>query len=116
MHEPREKALPDVLKERSGKEPRLTQDLKPVADTEHPTTSPSEILDRLHHGRELGERAGAKVIPVREAARKNDEVRVLEIGVAMPHRKRLRVEELAKDVQHVLITISTREDDDSDSH
>jgi hypothetical protein len=116
MHEPREEALTDVLKERAGKETGLAQDLKPVTDTEYPTTSPSEILHCLHHGRELGERAGAKIIPVRETTRKNDEVGVLEIGVPMPYRKRLSVEKLTKDVQHVLVTISPREDNNRDSH
>jgi hypothetical protein len=116
MNEARKEPLPDVFKERTRKEPRLAQNLKSVTDTKHLSTTTSELLHRLHHWRELRERPGAKVIPVRKPTGQHDEVRLLQIGIPMPHRKGLGVEKLTEDVHHVLVTIRTWEDDDGDSH
>jgi hypothetical protein len=116
MNEPREEPLPNVLKERPRKEPRLTKDLKAVTDTKHLSTTTGEVLNRLHNRRELRERPRSKVVPVRESARKNDEVGLLEIGIPMPNRKGLGLQKLTEDMHNVLVTIRTWEDDDGDSH
>ena len=62
----------------------LTQNLKPIADTEHGHAAVCGIDDGVHHRREASDRTAPQVIPVREAARKNDRVDVLHVVIAVP--------------------------------
>ena len=56
--------------------------MEAVADTEHRATVIGERDDRLHDRRELGDRADAQIVAVGEAARDDDRVDPLEVGVA----------------------------------
>jgi hypothetical protein len=116
VNELREKATANILKENAWQEPRLTQDLKAVTDTEHPAPFLSEISYGVHNGRKLSERTRAKVITVREATWKNNEVRLFKIRVAMPNRIRFGFEELAENVHNILVAVCSWEYNDRDSH
>jgi len=56
-----------------------------IPTTPAPTTSGGVALHRLHHRAEPGDGAGPEVIAVAEPARQDDDIRALQIGVAVPH-------------------------------
>ena len=57
-----------VGQQRAGQQAGLAQHLEAVADAEHRTALGGEPRDRVHHRREAGDRAGAQVVAVGEAA------------------------------------------------
>ena len=65
----------------------LRQDLKSVADAQHQAARGRELLDRLHNGREVSDGAGAKIIPIGEAAGHQDRIAVLKLLELSCHRK-----------------------------
>src|SRR5207247_2215277 len=67
--------------QRPGQQPRLAQDLEAVADAQHEATLAGVPRHGVHDGRELGQRAAAEVVAVREAARQDDAVRAAEHAV-----------------------------------
>ena len=82
-----------------------------------PTTGPPrgrEVRDRLHHGREAGDSAGAQVVAVGEAAGDDHRVDALRARVAVPEDLALRAELLDRE-DHVLFAVRAREQDDADA-
>ena len=75
-----------VGQQRAGQQARLAQDLEAVADAEHRAAVGGELGDRLHHRREAGDRAGAQVVAVGEAAGHDDRVDAREVAVAVPEQ------------------------------
>src|SRR5207237_1355815 len=87
---PRQKLEPRVPHQPARQEPRLAQDLKPVADAEDRPAGARVRGDGAHDRREPGDRARAKVIAVAEAPRQDHDVGVPQVGVAVPHVVRVR--------------------------
>ena len=74
----------------AGHQPGLGQHLEAVADAQHrPAAASACVAHRRHHRRESGQRAGAQVVAVAEAAGHDHGVDAPQIGVAVPQRDRL---------------------------
>ena len=72
-------------------EPCLAEHLEAVADAEHAAPLTGELGHGLHHRREAGDRAGAEVVAVGEAAGDDDGVDALQVAVAVPEDLRVAV-------------------------
>src|SRR5262249_17927523 len=73
-----------VDEQRPGQQPGLAEDLEAVADPQHRPAAASVVGDRLHRGREAGDRAGAQVVAVGEPARDDDRVGAAKVVVLVP--------------------------------
>src|SRR5207253_4462765 len=105
-----------IAHQRARQEAHFGEHLKAVADAEHQATRRGVTPDRLHDRSELRQRAGAQIIAVREAAGDDYAVNAFEIRLLVPKHFRLGAEEIARDVQRVVIAIGTGEDDDAEFH
>ncbi len=78
-----------IAEQRAGQQAGFHQNLEAVADAQHQPAGGGELLDRLHHRRELGDGAAAQVIAVGEAAGQNDGIHVAERRGIVPDELRL---------------------------
>src|SRR5680860_1510445 len=81
-----QKAEAAVLSQRSGEQPRLAQDLEPVADADHEAAVASMGRDRVHYRGEACDGAGAKVVAVGETAGQDDDVGAVKVGLSVPQK------------------------------
>src|SRR2546428_4913863 len=72
--------------------------------------------DRLHDRSELRERAGPEVIAVCKSARDDHAVDALQIRVFVPQHFSFGAEDVARDVERVVIAVGTGENDDTEFH
>ena len=73
-----------VSRQRAGKKMGLTQNLEPVADTEHGHAAMCSVDDGAHHRREASDRTTPQVVPIGEATWKNNRVDVLHVVITVP--------------------------------
>ena len=78
-----------VGQQRAGQQARLAEHLEAVADPEHEAAGGGELGHLLHHRREAGDRAGAQVVAVGEAAGDDHRIDALQVAVAVPQDHRL---------------------------
>ena len=78
----------DVADHRAGQQMRLAQDLEPVADAEHRQAALGGPNHLTHDRREPGDRTGAQVIAVTEAAGQDDRIHIGKRIGCMPQRDR----------------------------
>ena len=97
-----------------GSRPRLAQHLKAVADPEHDPAGARELGHLLHHRREAGDRPGAQVVAVGEAARHDHRVDALQVAVAVPQDHRLA--DPLRGQQRVDLVTGAGEADDAELH
>ena len=97
-----------VLLQRAGQQPGLGEHLETVADADHRTARGREFADRGHHRREAGQRAGAEVVAVREAAGNDDRVDAVDGRVGVPAQLRFRAQALDRP-HHVELAVGARE-------
>ncbi len=110
-------ALVRVAGERAGQEPRLGEDLEPVANAEHVPAALRVRADGPENRAHFGDGAGTKVVPVAESAGDRDEVRPRgKLRVRMPGDVRLEAAHVAERVDHLGIGIGSGEDDDASAH
>ena len=83
---------PGVLLQRAREQPGLGEHLEAVADADDRAAGRGELGDRVHHRREPGDRAGAQVVAVGEAAGHDHRVDAAHgrVGVAERARPRRR--------------------------
>ena len=105
-----------VAHQRAGQQPRLGEHLEAVADAEDQAAVRGVAADRLHHRRELRERAGAEVVAVCEAARDDHAVGAVQVGLLVPEELRLFAEDVLGDVQRVVVAVRAGKDDDREFH
>src|SRR5262249_30397603 len=105
-----------VAHQRARKQAGFRQNLKAVANTEHQAALRGELLDGLHHRRELCKRSAAQVIAVSEAARKDHGIDITELRLIVPEELRLLSENSRDRVPGVVVAVASREDDDSEFH
>ena len=82
-----------------------------------PTTGPPAAAnspDRVHHRREAGDRAGAQVVAVGEAAGDDDRVDAVRSCLAVPERARPRRRAARRAQLHVELAVRPREQHDPD--
>src|SRR5436190_2932833 len=96
--------------------PGVAQDLEAVADAQHEATLAGVPRHGVHDGRELGQRAAAEVVAVREAARQDDAVRAAERAVLVPERHRLVAQHAFGGAQRVAVVVGAGEDDHPPAH
>ena len=105
-----------VPQERPGKEPGLAEDLEAVAAPEHQPAAGHEARQRLDDRRAARHGARPQVVAVGEAARQDEAIEAVDIGVPVPHVLDRLVEHLGDDVVEVHVTPRAREDHDAESH
>src|SRR6266511_2596481 len=105
-----------VSHQRAGKQADLGEDLESVADAENESAAGGVTPDRLHDRSEFRERAGAEIVAIREPAGDDDAVDAFEVGVFVPEHFRFRAEEVARDVERVVIAVGTGQNDDAEFH
>ena len=93
---------------------RLAQHLEAVADPHDRATALRVVGDRIHHGREARDRAGAEVVAVREAPGDHDGVHTLRGRIAVPEHLGRRAERLdgPRDIE---LAVRAREHDHTDA-
>ena len=84
-HRPGEEPQPGISHQATRQEPRLAQDLEAVANAEHRAAGARVLGYGAHHPREPGDRAGAQIVSVAEAAGEDYHVGLPQIAVAMPY-------------------------------
>ncbi|GBD45230.1 hypothetical protein HRbin41_00030 [bacterium HR41] len=103
-----------VRKQRTGQEAAFAQHLEPVADAEHRAAGGGEAAHRAHHRREPGERPGAQIVAVREAARDHNAVETGEVAFAVVDEVRLAEARACQ--QRVAVVTGAGEAHDSETH
>jgi hypothetical protein len=111
---PADEAEARVGQQRAGQEARLAEHLEAVADAQHGAAGEGELADRLHHGREAGDRAGPQVVPVGEAARDDHGIDPVEVRVRVPEQ--FGVAELPAGEQRVDLVAAAGEADHPKPH
>ena len=106
----------DVADERAGQQVGFGQDLKAVADAHDQAAVGGEVGDGGHDRAEARDRAAAQVVAVREAARDDDRVDVVEARVLVPEPDRLGALEGGDGVGGVVVGVDARKDADPDAH
>ena len=104
-----------VAQQRAGQQPRLGQDLEPVAGADHRPAGRGEGLDGAHHRREARDGAGPQVVAVREPAGQNHGVRPPEVGLGVPHQAVLPAEHLGRHVREVALAPGAGKDHHRDA-
>src|SRR5450759_115045 len=116
VHEAADELQADVAHDGPGEEPRLHQDLEPVADADDHATALGELLHRAHHGREARHSTGPQVIPVREPAGQHQAVVSRDIRAAVPHVIDVLLEHAFQDIVAVVVAVRPGKDDDPEPH
>jgi hypothetical protein len=98
------------------KQPRLAENLKPVANPEHGSAGAGKRGDRSHDGREAGDRAGSQVIAVREPAWQHDDISAPETRLLVPDELGLLAEHVLGRVVGVVIAVGPGKDNDAEFH
>src|SRR5208282_4577843 len=111
-----EKAQLLVAHHRARKKARLEKNLKSVADAEHESARARETLDGPHHRREARDRAGAKIIPKREPAGKNDCVEPRNLLRLVPDKFYGLADDRTDRVVRVIVAIRSRKLHDAKLH
>ena len=105
-----------VAQQCPGYQACFAEDLEPVADTEDKAALVGKGNDFLHDRRKARDGAGAQVVAVAESARKYDEIAVLQIMILVPQLHHRLLHPLAQHIDHVFVTVRSRENDDSEFH
>src|SRR5258708_423997 len=105
-----------VAHQRSGQKPRLAQDLKAVADSQHQSSAVRKAPHRFHHGRELGNRASPQIVAVRKTSGDDDGVAVLQIMRLVPQESHRLPDNLLNGPESIVIAVGTGKDDDAEFH
>ena len=105
-----------VPQKRPGQEARLAEDLEAVAAPEHQPAAGHEARQRLDDRRAARHGARPQIVAVGEAARKDQAIETVDIGVPVPHVLDRLVEHLGDDVVEIHVTPRAREDHDAESH
>ena len=104
---------PDVLLERARQQPGLGEHLEAVADPDDRAAGGREVAHGVHHRREPGDRAGAQVVAVGEAAGDDDGVEAGDGAIAVPHELAGAAEVLDR-VHDVELAVRAGEHHDAD--
>ena len=104
-----------VAQQGARQQARLDEDLEAVADAHHEAAVRGEVLHGLHDRAEARDGAAAQVVAVAEAARQDDGVDALEVGVLVPEVVGAGVGEGADGVVGVGVAVRAGEDDDTDA-
>src|SRR5205823_2702026 len=94
----------------------LTENLEAVAEADDRTTLCRVRRDFLHHRAESGNRAGPKIVSVAEAARKDDDVRSLEVVVLVPQVDRFLADAVDDRMVRVVVAVRAGKRDDAEFH
>jgi hypothetical protein len=105
-----------IAHQRAGQQSHFRQHLEAVADAEDQPARGGVAFDRLHDRRELGQRAGAQVVAVGEAAGDDDAVGAAQVGVLVPEDLAFGAENVAHDVLRVVIAVRAGEENDAEFH
>src|SRR5277367_2594842 len=105
-----------VAHHRAGKQACFAENLEAIADPENHTAGIGEFFYGLHHGREAGDRAGAEIVAIGEAPRKDDGVAIREVLRLVPDELDGFVQDVCERVKRVVITIRSGKNYDSEFH
>ena len=105
-----------VADHRPRQQARLEQHLEAIADAEHRSAPRGEGRDAGHDRREAGDRAGAQVVAVGEAARQDHRIRITQAGVLVPDERGPLADHRARRVERVAVGIRSRKDDHCEVH
>src|SRR5690606_4481588 len=106
----------NVAHERPRKEPRLTRDLESVADGQHRATAPGVLHDFVHHRAESCNRSGTEIVTVGKTARKNHDVRPLEVMILVPEVGCSLAKYIRDSVVSVVVAVGTWKGDNAELH
>ena len=99
-----------------GQQPRLQQNLKPVANSQNEAAIPGEGFHRLHYRRKSRNGAGAEIIPVGKSAGQNDGIASGKTFRLVPDEFHRLVDYISDSVKRVVIAIGPGKDYDSEFH
>src|SRR5215469_2001289 len=105
-----------IAHERARQEPRLAENLKPIADTQHDAIVSRKFAHRFHDWRELGDRTRPQVIPVGEPAWHDDRIAIFQIVRLMPQERYRLLRDLLDGPISVVIAIRSGEDQHAKFH
>jgi hypothetical protein len=111
-----EEAQTLVAQHRARQQPRLEQNLKAVADTEHEPAGAREALDCAHHRRKTRNRAGAQIVAERKSAGENDGVEAGNFLRLVPDEFDGLPNHGANRVIRIIVAIRSRKLHDSEFH
>jgi len=105
-----------VADQGAGQETGFAQDLKSIADAQHRAALRGKGLHGLHDGAETGNRAGAQIIAVAEAAGNDHGVKAGQGILLVPEQPDGMAEHVLDDMEGVLIAIGGGELQDGEVH
>src|SRR5438309_8490473 len=86
-----------VADEGAGEQPRLAEDLEPVADAPDEAAAVGKLADLLHHRREPGDGTRSQVVAVRKTAGQDHAVATFQISIFVPEVGQFRSDNLVDD-------------------
>jgi hypothetical protein len=101
---------PFVSDKSTGKQTRLTENLKAVTDSKDEATARGKLFEGFHDRRKTCEGAGAEIVPIRESARNYNRVVRGKIRVSVPDEIDRLPHMLRYDVIGVMVAIRTWKD------
>jgi hypothetical protein len=105
-----------IANQRTWQQTGLTQNLKPVTNTQDETPAISKLLDGVHDGREPSKSARAEVVSIGKPTRDDDRVVRTQIGVAVPDEVDRLPYLFGNDVICVVIAIGSWKNYDAEFH
>ena len=105
-----------VAQQGPRQQPRLLQNLEPIADAQHQPAAIREIGDRLHHRCEAGDGTAAQVVTIGKAAGKDHQIEAVEMLLAMIDVTHRLLEHVQQGVGAIPVAPGSREDDDAGPH
>ncbi len=99
-----------------GKQPRLAEDLKAVADSQHQASTIGKSTHRFHHRRELRNRPGSQVIAVGESAGNDDGIAIFQIMRFVPEKTCRLFGDVLDGPVGIVVAVRPGKDDDSKFH
>ncbi len=105
-----------VAHQRPRQEADFREHLEAVADSEDQPALRGVTADRLHDRSKFRQRSGPQIVAVSESAGNDHAIDTFQIGVFMPEDFRLGAENVARDMQRVVIAIGAGENDHAEFH
>jgi hypothetical protein len=104
-----------VPKHSSGEKLQFQKNLEAVANTQHKPSLMREFLEFFHKRGELGYGSRTQVISVRKSSWHDDTIGIVQVMIFVPEIKGVLATNFPEDMECVMVTIGTGENDNSES-
>ncbi len=96
-----------IPQKRPGQKPRFAKNLKAVADANDHSAPHRKVGDFAHNGGKTGNGSRAQIIAVRETARQDNHIAIIQIMVLVPEIDHRLFQDILYNVITIIVTVGT---------